>query len=141
MGSLPLRGCCTRGVFWRPLSLSATLYNHPLRARPQCPGRPNRIPCYFYLYLCDQPSLFPPVYVNLKNIRRVTIPELLVKRRRHKSQGMFSCGVGGFGLFIIWNIECRIKNFEQQKFLKAVGNLFHFDILQFDILRFCGSYS
>ena len=30
---------------------------------------------------------------------------------------------------------------EQQKYLKAVINVFHFDILRFLVLRFCGSYS
>ncbi len=48
---------------------------------------------------------------------------------------------GGLSLFYILNIEYRTRNFEQQKYLKAVINVFHFDILRFLVLRFCGSYS
>jgi hypothetical protein len=39
----------------------------------------------------------------------------------------------------LWN-SARTRNFEQQKYLKAVGNVFYFDILRFLVLRFCGSY-
>ena len=36
----------------------------------------------------------------------------------------------------LWTAECRTRNFEQQKFLKQQGNIFHFDILRFLVLLF-----
>jgi hypothetical protein len=42
-------------------------------------------------------------------------------------------------MFCILNIEYRTRNFEQQKFLKELVNILHFDILRFPVQRFCGS--
>jgi hypothetical protein len=47
----------------------------------------------------------------------------------------------GSSLFGILNIEYRTRNFEQQKYFKAVTQCFYFDILRFLVLRFCGTYS